>query len=47
MNMMVTLDKLDEYGFDHTGTFRNKTEREENLLIKDVNGIKFLSLIHI
>lgn len=39
--LVRTLDKLDEYGFDHTGTFRNKTEREENLLIKDVNGIKF------
>ena len=39
--LVRTLDKLDEYGFDHTGTFRNKAEREENILIKDVNGIKF------
>ena len=38
-----TLDKLDEYGIDHMGTYRSAQERDE-ILIKDINGIRFAFL---
>lgn len=41
--LIRTLDKLDEYGFDHIGTYRSKEERDA-ILIKEVNGIKFAFL---
>lgn len=40
-----TLDKLDELGVAHTGTFRNQAERDENYpLIVEKNGIKVAML---
>ncbi len=38
-----TLDKLDEYGIDHVGTYRSKEERD-TILIKEANGIRFAFL---
>lgn len=38
-----TLDVLDEIGISHMGTYRSSEEQNE-LLIKDVNGIKFAFL---
>ncbi len=38
-----TLDKLDEYGIEHFGTYRSQEERD-TILYKDVNGIKFAFL---
>ncbi len=38
-----TLDILDERGIDHIGTYRSAEERE-NILIKDVNGMKIAFL---
>lgn len=37
--LVETLDALDEAGFDHTGTFRNKQEYQ-TAYVKEVNGIK-------
>ena len=37
--LLRTLDKLDEAGIDHTGTFRSQEERD-NIFVKDYNGIK-------
>lgn len=40
-----TLDKLDELGVVHTGTFRNKEERDQNYpLLLEENGIKIAML---
>lgn len=37
-----TLEALDSIGVDHTGTFRNESDRMEKVpLIKEINGIKF------
>lgn len=38
-----TLEKLDEYGIDHMGTYRSQEERDK-ILIKEANGIKFAFL---
>lgn len=38
-----TLDKLDEYGIQHFGTYRSQEERD-TILYKDVNGIRFAFL---
>lgn len=38
-----TLDKLDEYGIEHFGTYRSQEERD-TILYKDVNGIRFAFL---
>lgn len=38
-----TLDKLDEYGIEHFGTYRSQQERD-TILYKDVNGIRFAFL---
>lgn len=42
-----TLNFLDEYGIDHTGTARSQ-EEQDTILVKDVNGIKiaFLSFTY-
>lgn len=37
--IVSTLDKLDELGIEHTGTYRNQ-EEQDKILVKDVNGIK-------
>ena len=41
--LLRTLDKLDEYGFAHTGTFRSQQERD-TILIQEVNGMKIAFL---
>ena len=41
--VLRTLDVLDERGIDHIGTYRSAEERE-NILIRDVNGIKIAFL---
>ena len=41
--VLRTLDVLDERGMDHIGTYRSAEERE-NILIRDVNGIKIAFL---
>lgn len=41
--VLRTLDVLDERGIDHMGTYRSAEERD-NILIKDVNGIKIAFL---
>ena len=38
-----TLDKLDEYGIEHFGTYRSQEERD-TILYKNVNGIRFAFL---
>ena len=38
-----TLDKLDEYGIEHFGTYRSQEERD-SIFYKDVNGIRFAFL---
>jgi len=38
-----TIEKLDELGFSHTGTFKSQ-EDKDTILIKDVNGIKIAFL---
>lgn len=38
-----TLDKLDEYGIEHFGTYRSQEERD-SVFYKDVNGIRFAFL---
>jgi len=38
-----TLNFLDEYGIDHTGTARSQ-EEQDTILVKDVNGIKIAFL---
>lgn len=38
-----TLDKLDEYGIKHFGTYRSQQERD-TILYQDVNGIRFAFL---
>lgn len=38
-----TIEKLDEYGIDHMGTYRSQEERDK-ILIKEANGIKFAFL---
>ena len=38
-----TLDKLDEYGIEHFGTYRSQEERDQ-IFYKDVNGIRFAFL---
>ena len=38
-----TLDKLDEYGIEHFGTYRSQEERD-TIFYKDVNGIRFAFL---
>lgn len=35
-----TLDKLDEYGIEHMGTYRSAEERD-SILVKEINGISF------
>ena len=42
-SLVRTIEKLDEYGFDHVGTYKSKEERDE-IFIKDINGIKFAFL---
>lgn len=41
--LIRTLDKLDEYGIDHMGTYRSQEERDK-ILLKEVNGITFAFL---
>jgi poly-gamma-glutamate capsule biosynthesis protein CapA/YwtB (metallophosphatase superfamily) len=41
--LIRTLDKLDEAEIDHVGTYRSEEESKE-ILIKEVNGIKFAFL---
>ncbi|MBR4935106.1 MAG: CapA family protein, partial [Anaerotignum sp.] len=38
-----TLDKLDEYGIEHFGTYRTQEDRD-TIFYKDVNGIRFAFL---
>lgn len=38
-----TLDKLDEYGIKHVGTYRSE-EESNKILIQEINGIKFAFL---
>ena len=41
--LINTIEKLDELGFAHTGTFKSQ-EDKDSILIKDVNGIKIAFL---
>ena len=41
--LLRTLDKLDEYGIGHFGTYRSQEERD-TIFYKNVNGIKFAFL---
>lgn len=41
--LIRTLDKLDEYGIEHFGTYRSQEERD-TIFYKDVNGIRFAFL---
>ncbi len=41
--LIRTLDKLDEYGIDHFGTYRSQEERD-TIYYRDVNGIRFAFL---
>lgn len=41
--LIRTIDKLDEYGFDHVGTYKDAESRDK-IFIKDINGIKFAFL---
>ena len=41
--LLRTIDKLDEYGFDHTGTYKDEESRNE-VFVKDINGIMFAFL---
>lgn len=41
--VLRTLDKLDEYGIKHMGTYRSAEEREK-ILYQDVNGLRFAFL---
>lgn len=41
--LVRTLDKLDEAGIEHFGTYRSQEERD-TILYKDVNGIRFAFL---
>ncbi len=41
--VLRTLDKLDEYGIEHFGTYRSQEERD-TIFYKDVNGIRFAFL---
>lgn len=41
--VLRTLDKLDEYGIKHMGTYRSAREREK-ILYQDVNGLRFAFL---
>lgn len=41
--LISTIEKLDELGFAHTGTFKSQ-EDKDTILIKDVNGIKIAFL---
>ncbi len=41
--LIRTLDKLDEYGIEHMGTYRTPEERDK-ILYRDVNGIIFAFL---
>lgn len=43
--IVSTLDFLDEFGLDHTGTARSQ-EEQDKILIKDVNGIKIAFLTY-
>ena len=43
--LVSTLNFLDEYGIDHTGTARSE-EEQNTILIKDVNGIKIAFLCY-
>lgn len=43
--LVSTLDFLDEYGLDYTGTSRS-AEEQNTILIKDVNGIKIAFLAY-
>ena len=38
--LVHTVNKVEEYGFDHIGAYRTPEEAEQ-LVIKDINGIKF------
>ncbi|MBR5467899.1 MAG: CapA family protein, partial [Firmicutes bacterium] len=42
-SLIRTIEKLDEYGFDHVGTYASEEERD-TIFIKDINGIKFAFL---
>lgn len=41
--LIRTLDKLDEYGIEHFGTYRSQQERD-TIFYKEVNGIRFAFL---
>lgn len=41
--LLRTLDKLDEYGIEHFGTYRSQEERD-TIFYKEVNGLKFAFL---
>lgn len=41
--LLRTIEKLDEYGFDHTGTYKDEESRNE-VFVKDINGITFAFL---
>ena len=41
--LIATIEKLDELGFAHTGTFKSQ-EDKDTILIKDVNGVKIAFL---
>ena len=41
--LLRTIGKLDEYGFDHTGTYKDEESRNE-VFVKDINGITFAFL---
>ena len=41
--LINTIEKLDELGFAHTGTFKSQ-EDKDSILIKDVNGVKIAFL---
>lgn len=43
--IVSTLDFLDEFGLDHTGTARTQ-EEQDTILIKDINGIKIAFLTY-
>lgn len=41
--LLRTIEMLDQYGFDHTGTYSSQEERD-TVFVKDINGIKFAFL---
>jgi len=42
-SLLRTIEKLDQYGFDHVGTYASK-EKRDTVFIKDINGITFAFL---